>query len=85
MPYINGKLKTPDELIALGRCPETGIPLKGVHIEHHIARTWVTQPNADPSGDEPRRRIAMLREYAKRHPEMAPEYDDKGQLVEQEY
>jgi hypothetical protein len=85
MPLVNGKLITPDDAIANGFCPETGISLRGVNIEEHISRTWKAQPAADPSGDEPRRRMQLLRDFKKTHEHWHPQYDEKGQLIEGSY
>lgn len=82
MPFINGKLATPDELIAAGRCPETGIVLAGVHIENHIARTWTAAFPNGTAGDEGRRRVQLLRDWAKANKHLHPQYDDHGALIE---
>lgn len=82
MPLINGKLLTPDEAIAQDRCPETGIDLKGVNIAHHIARTWSAPFPNGKDGDEGRRRVQLLRDWAKTHEHLQPRYNDAGELIE---
>lgn len=62
MPLIQGVEYSPDDAVAHGFCPETGIDLAGVNIEDHIGRLW---PYGDKSNPEARRRIELLRTYAK--------------------
>lgn len=82
MPLVNGELITPDEAISHDLCPETGQPLKGVNIGDHIARLWRAPIDPGPPGDEPRRRIKLLKEWAKSHASELPQYDeDTGALL----
>lgn len=63
MPLIEGNEYSPDDAVAHGYCPETGIDLKGVNIEDHIGRLW---PRGDCGNPEIRRRIELLRSHAKK-------------------
>lgn len=82
MPIVNGTVMSPDDAIAAGLCPETGIPLAGVNIADHIRRTWQSAIDPGPPGDEPRRRIKMLKDWTKAHEDLHPKYDeDTGELL----
>jgi len=50
----------PEGLIALGRCPETGVDLEDLDIETHIAQLWPRDRSP-----EALHRIDLLRQYAK--------------------
>lgn len=65
MPYVNGKLVSPDDAIKEGCCPETGQPLAGVNIEAHIHALWPHLDQNDPNHAEALRRANLLREFAK--------------------
>jgi len=68
MPYVNGKTVSPDEAIAQGLCPETGIDLKTVNVRQHADRLW---PHIDPQNAnhaEAARRKQLLIAYAEQHP-----------------
>ena len=49
---------TPDEAIARGLCPETGVPLASLNIQDHIARLW---PKA--RSDDAIKRIDLLTKW----------------------
>jgi hypothetical protein len=82
MPLVNGKLLTPDDAIAQGLCPETGVDLYGVNIEDHITRLWGTHERQELRNPEVFRRQQLLRDYATAHPETQPKYDSNRNLIE---
>jgi hypothetical protein len=67
MPYVNGKLITPDEAIAKGLCPETGVDLRTVNPIAQLNRLWQTAPKDDRRGAEALRRRELLQNFIKEH------------------
>lgn len=68
MPTVDGVTKTPDEAIAMGRCPETGIDLKTVNVRQHAERLWPHLDEQNGNHVEAIRRKKMLLTYAEQHP-----------------
>jgi len=64
MPLIKGKNVADEVAVGKGFCPETGKLLADIEdIEGHIASLWPGQKSPEAV-----KRIAMLREYAAKHP-----------------
>ena len=63
MPLIDGVEVSPDDAIAKGRCPETGVDLRKVNPIAWRKRLWTTLPPLDKRGDEARRRMALLDKF----------------------
>jgi hypothetical protein len=69
MPFDkNHQPISPDDLIAAGRCPETGVELEGRDLEGHIASIWPIEP-----GPEAKRRIELIRAYGRKQKTAAAE------------
>jgi hypothetical protein len=51
---------SPEDALAQGLCPETGLPLEGRDIEGWIGTLWPRTPS-----EEAARRIGLLRDFAK--------------------
>jgi hypothetical protein len=66
MPLHKNKEITPAEALQLDLCAECGRDLTELDVDAEIARHWPLPPQTDRSGDEARRRIALMRDYSDR-------------------
>jgi hypothetical protein len=67
MPFVNGKKVTPDEAIAAGHCPETGVDLKTVNPIAQLNNLWQAPPPDGRRGNEARHRRELLQQFIKDH------------------
>jgi hypothetical protein len=63
MPIVDNKEITPEQAIAMDRCPETGLPLKDLDILAWVALKWPYPLQDIPEHAEARRRVKMLLDY----------------------
>jgi hypothetical protein len=63
MPLFEGKDITPDEAIALNRCPECAADLTQVNPIGHRNTHWITQPKPGRRGEEGLRRMGLLDKF----------------------
>jgi hypothetical protein len=64
MPIKNNKEITPDEAIKGDLCPECARDLTELDVDAESKRHWPMPPPPGPEGDEARRRIALMKDYA---------------------
>ena len=67
MPIVDGKMLTPDEAMAAGRCPECGVDLTKVNPIAELKSHWQTEPKDNRQGAEGLRRMLMLKQYINDH------------------
>lgn len=65
MPVAKGQFATPEQALKRGCCPECGIELAGLSVEHHSRTHWPEIIAEGSLYDEARRRRDMLEAYAK--------------------
>jgi hypothetical protein len=63
MPLVNGKVMSPDDAMAAGRCPECGVDLRESNPIAHRRSHWKRQPPWGVDGDEARRRMVMFDKF----------------------
>lgn len=63
MPYVKGRLLTPDEAIKAGYCPECGFDFRTGSASGHRITHWRAEPPKGAVGDEARRRMKLYDEY----------------------
>lgn len=67
MPFVDGKMLTPDEAIAAARCPECGADLTKVNPIAELNSHWTAQPRDNRQGAEALRRQNLLKAFIEKN------------------
>lgn len=71
--HDSDQIKADKAAIDEGRCPETGVDLKGLNIAAHVAHTFPLYPDrVDPNSDYARRARLLTELHNKREAKSKP-------------